>query len=158
MRLPKPTNAAYAASRRAVVSTLLGLSALPALPLDAVASAAASSGLQVFAVESAALDPRSHRALILGNGLRVLLTSYPKAAKGAASMNVQVGYMTDPSALPGLAHFCEHMLFLGTKRFPNEGDFERLSGVWHLLGKEVATVPEEYEPLQAPNDGTDPFT
>ena len=126
MRLPKPTNAAYAASRRAVVSTLLGLSALPALPLDAVASAAASSGLQVFAVESAALDPRSHRALILGNGLRVLLTSYPKAAKGAASMNVQVGYMTDPSALPGLAHFCEHMLFLGTKRFPNEGDFERL--------------------------------
>ena len=32
-------------------------------------------------------------------------------------------------------------------------DFERLSGVWHLLGKEVATVPEEYEPLQAPNDG-----
>ena len=40
----------------------------------------------------------------------------------------------------------------------HEGDFERLSGVWHLLGKEVATVPEEYEPLQAPNDGTDPFT
>ena len=35
----------------------------------------------------------------------------------------------------------------------HEGDFERLSGVWHLLGKEVATVPEEYEPLQAPNDG-----
>ena len=126
MRLPKPTTAAYAASRRAVLSTLLGLSTLPALPLDALAAAAGSSGLQVFAVESAALDPRSHRALILGNGLRVLLTSYPKAAKGAASMNVQVGYMTDPAALPGLAHFCEHMLFLGTKRFPNEGDFERL--------------------------------
>ena len=35
----------------------------------------------------------------------------------------------------------------------HEGDFDRLSGVWHLLGKEVATVPEEYAPLQAPNDG-----
>ena len=35
----------------------------------------------------------------------------------------------------------------------HEADFDRLSGVWHLLGKEVATVPEEYEPLQAPNDG-----
>ena len=49
-----------------------------------------------------------------------------RAAKGAASMNVQVGYMTDPVPLPGLAHFCEHMLFLGTRRFPSEGDFERL--------------------------------
>ena len=35
----------------------------------------------------------------------------------------------------------------------HEADFERRSGVWHLLGKEVATLPEEYEPLQAPNDG-----
>ena len=24
--------------------------------------------------------------------------------------------MSDPSELPGLAHFCEHMLFLGTKK------------------------------------------
>ena len=118
--------AAYLASRRAVLSTLLGLSALPALPLGTSAATGGAAGLQVFAVESSALDPRAHRALILGNGLRVLLTSYPNAGKGAASMNVQVGYMTDPSDLPGLAHFCEHMLFLGTKRFPSEGDFERL--------------------------------
>ena len=24
--------------------------------------------------------------------------------------------MSDPSQLPGLAHFCEHMLFLGTEK------------------------------------------
>ena len=75
---------------------------------------------------SAALDRRSYRGLILANGLRVLLASDAAAAKGAASMDVQVGYMSDPSALPGLAHFCEHMLFLGTKPFPDEGEFERL--------------------------------
>ena len=48
------------------------------------------------------------------------------------------------------------MLFLEDRnalKRSHEGDFDRLSGVWHLLGKEVATVPEEYEPLQAPNDG-----
>ena len=28
------------------------------------------------------------------------------------------GSMSEPSELPGLAHFCEHMLFLGTKKFP----------------------------------------
>lgn len=26
------------------------------------------------------------------------------------------GYMSDPWELPGLAHFCEHMLFLGTEK------------------------------------------
>ena len=26
------------------------------------------------------------------------------------------GHMLDPDELPGLAHFCEHMLFLGTKK------------------------------------------
>jgi len=27
-----------------------------------------------------------------------------------------LGQMLDPEELPGLAHFCEHMLFLGTKK------------------------------------------
>ena len=30
------------------------------------------------------------------------------------------GYFSDPEDLPGLAHFCEHMLFLGTEPFPEE--------------------------------------
>ncbi|KAJ0170064.1 hypothetical protein K1T71_014670 [Dendrolimus kikuchii] len=33
-------------------------------------------------------------------------------------MDVNVGYLSDPEELPGLAHFCEHMLFLGTKKYP----------------------------------------
>ena len=114
-------------TRRAVLSTFLGVAAtLPTLPLPTSAVALPGAPLQVFAVESAALDPRSYRGLILANGLRVLLTSYPNAAKAAASMDVQVGYMTDPQQLPGLAHFCEHMLFLGTGKFPDEGAFEKL--------------------------------
>lgn len=82
--------------------------------------------MRVFEVASASLDRRSYRGLILANGLRILLASDPDVPKGAASMNVQVGYMSDP--LPGLAHFCEHMLFLGTKPFPDEDAFERLVG------------------------------
>lgn len=31
--------------------------------------------------------------------------------------------MSDPDYLPGLAHFCEHMLFLGTQKYPNENDY-----------------------------------
>ena len=26
------------------------------------------------------------------------------------------GYMSDPDTIPGLAHLCEHMLFLGTEK------------------------------------------
>jgi len=32
--------------------------------------------------------------------------------------------MNNPPEWPGLAHFCEHMLFLGTSSFPSEGEFE----------------------------------
>lgn len=33
------------------------------------------------------------------------------------------GYFSDPDDIPGLAHFCEHMLFLGTKEYPEINDY-----------------------------------
>eukprot|EP01065_Artemidia_motanka_P038498 TRINITY_DN47346_c0_g1_i1.p1 TRINITY_DN47346_c0_g1~~TRINITY_DN47346_c0_g1_i1.p1 ORF type:complete len:1000 (+),score=318.32 TRINITY_DN47346_c0_g1_i1:215-3001(+) len=33
--------------------------------------------------------------------------------------------MLDPPEFPGLAHFCEHMLFLGTEKYPDEGSYKR---------------------------------
>ena len=38
----------------------------------------------------------------------------------ACAMCVGVGYLSDPPAVPGLAHFVEHMLFMGTARYPRE--------------------------------------
>ena len=40
-------------------------------------------------------------------------------------MDVAVGHMVDPPALPGLAHFCEHMLFLGTEKYPDENEYSK---------------------------------
>ena len=121
------------ATRRVLLTTLLGAAATlpagpPALSTAAAATAAAGAAAQVYPIASAALDPRSFRGLVLANGLRVLLASDPTAAKGAASLAVQVGYLNDPDDLPGIAHFCEHMLFLGTTPFPDEGGFEQLVG------------------------------
>ncbi len=31
----------------------------------------------------------------------------------------------DPWDLPGLAHFCEHMLFMGTDKYPSENEFQQ---------------------------------
>lgn len=35
------------------------------------------------------------------------------------------GFMSDPDDVPGLAHFCEHMLFLGTEKYPGENDYAK---------------------------------
>lgn len=42
-----------------------------------------------------------------------MVISDPNATKAAAAMSVDVGAAADPIHLPGLAHFLEHMLFLG---------------------------------------------
>ena len=52
--------------------------------------------------------------------LQVLLICDPDTDLAAAAMDVQVGHLSDPEELAGLAHFCEHMLFLGTEKFPEE--------------------------------------
>ncbi|MGR2738329.1 insulinase family protein [Billgrantia sp. Q4P2] len=63
-------------------------------------------------------DSRDYRVLLLDNGLTALLVSDPEADRAAASMNVGVGSAQDPDDLAGLAHFLEHMLFLGTEPYP----------------------------------------
>lgn len=69
-------------------------------------------------------DAREYRALTLENGLSVLLVSDPKADKAAASLNVGVGSAQDPEDLAGLAHFLEHMLFLGTDAYPESDAYQ----------------------------------
>jgi hypothetical protein len=68
-------------------------------------------------------ETRPHRHLILPNSLEVVLISDPDSDKSAAALDVGVGHLEDPANLPGCAHFCEHMLFLGTKRFPKENEY-----------------------------------
>ncbi|CAK8995286.1 unnamed protein product, partial [Durusdinium trenchii] len=75
-------------------------------------------------VEKSPLDDRNYQALTLRNGLRVLCCSDPNADRAAAALDVHVGYFSDPDEVPGLAHFCEHMLFLGTEDFPEENSFD----------------------------------
>ncbi|VDN41544.1 unnamed protein product [Gongylonema pulchrum] len=66
-----------------------------------------------------------YRGLELANGLRVLLVSDPETDKSAASLDVNVGHLMDPWELPGLAHFCEHMLFMGTDKYPSENEYSK---------------------------------
>ena len=74
-------------------------------------------------------DYRDYRYLVLANGLKVLLVSDPKADKSAASLSVYRGSFDDPVDRPGLAHFLEHMLFVGTEKYPEpNGYFSYIQG------------------------------
>lgn len=49
--------------------------------------------------------------------------SDPTTDKSAASLDVRVGHLSDPDKFPGLAHFLEHMLFMGTEKYPDENEY-----------------------------------
>ena len=61
--------------------------------------------------------PRPHTET-LANGLRVTLRHAPSLKRSAAALRVAAGSHDVALAWPGLAHFLEHLLFLGTERFP----------------------------------------
>ena len=70
------------------------------------------------------LDETEYKKFTLDNGLKVILVSNPKYNISAASMNVKVGSLSDPKDAQGLAHFLEHLLFLGTEKFPDVEDYK----------------------------------
>ena len=43
--------------------------------------------------------------------------------KAACALCVGVGSFSDPEGLDGLAHFTEHMVFMGTEKFPTENEW-----------------------------------
>ncbi|WP_461481867.1 insulinase family protein [Porticoccus sp.] len=69
-------------------------------------------------------DTSAYRYLVLPNQLQVLLVSDQQADKAAAALDVFVGSSSDPGERQGLAHFLEHMLFLGTDKFPEPDEYQ----------------------------------
>ena len=70
-------------------------------------------------------DKRSYKTLTLDNGLKVLVVQDQQSVKSAASLTVNTGHFDDPEDRQGMAHFIEHMLFLGTEKFPEPGFFSQ---------------------------------
>nr|WP_122428133.1 pyrroloquinoline quinone biosynthesis protein PqqF [Pseudomonas viridiflava] len=68
--------------------------------------------------------PSPHTSAIerftLANGLSVVLCHELRLKRCAASLRVAAGSHDVPQAWPGLAHFLEHLFFLGTERFAKE--------------------------------------
>jgi len=114
-----------------VKPTLRNLAENPTLTSDFSTSTAAKIGtmpgikVSTDSIAKSQQDKRLYRGIVLENGLKVLLISDPETDKSAAAMDVHIGSMSDPRNIPGLAHFCEHMLFLGTKKYPDENEYNK---------------------------------
>ncbi|XP_065640092.1 nardilysin isoform X1 [Hydra vulgaris] len=78
-------------------------------------------------------DYRNYRVICLENGIKTLLISdikdetsvvkeETKLAAGALCINT--GNFDDPIEIQGLAHFLEHMVFMGSEKYPNENEFD----------------------------------
>ena len=81
--------------------------------------------LLVITAEAVKGDKRESKTFSLGNGLDILLISDPDVHRSAAALSVGVGHLHDPEEKQGLAHYLEHMLFLGTKKYPEVGTFKK---------------------------------
>lgn len=76
-------------------------------------------------------DNRDYQVVDLSNQLQVLVVSDMEAKNSAATLAIPVGSMHNPDEQLGLAHYLEHMLFLGSERYPIINDyskFMRLNG------------------------------
>jgi len=69
------------------------------------------------------LDKSKSKTVVLENGLKVYLLSDPSFNVSAASVSVEVGSLDNPDDRQGLAHFLEHMLFLGTEKYPDVDEY-----------------------------------
>lgn len=68
-------------------------------------------------------DKRAYQTLKLSNEIEVILVSDPSVEKSAAALSVGVGLLHDPMTQQGMAHYLEHMLFLGTERYPDTKEY-----------------------------------
>ncbi len=101
----------------ASITTLIMTAIAPLPPYTVVED---TSNLSLLNPE---LKDRKILKLCLENELRVLLISDPMADQSAASLTVAAGSWSDPIEYPGMAHFCEHMLFMGTQKYPSVNEF-----------------------------------
>lgn len=76
-------------------------------------------------IDTPTLAQREERKMRLDNGLEALLISDPDTKESGAALAVAVGSWDDPEDRPGMAHFVEHMLFLGTEKYPEEAEYTR---------------------------------
>jgi len=110
-------------------------------------------------LEKPSLDNRDYRVVRLDNELEALLVHDPETDKASAALDVHVGNFSDEEAMPGMAHAVEHLLFMGTKKFPVENEYGSYlaANSGHSNAYTASTSTNYYFEVAAkPSDDQDP--
>ncbi len=109
------------------IKGLLILVAVSWLPLSSADTNNKQGGWQPLAdnIRKSERDTREYKAIKLDNGMTVILVSDPQASKSLAALALPVGSLEDPNEQLGLAHYLEHMLLMGSKRYPDPDSFSQ---------------------------------
>jgi insulysin len=74
-------------------------------------------------IQTPSFSSRKTAKIKLDNGLEAYIISDPLLKESGAALSVGCGSWDDPAEYPGMAHFLEHMLFMGTKAYPDEAEY-----------------------------------
>lgn len=93
-------------------------------PITQMMLSSVSSLVARTQVEAPNFSDFEFRQLTLKNGIIVTLVRDGQSEKSSCCLAVAVGAKDDPPEFPGMAHFTEHAVFLGSKKFPQENDYK----------------------------------
>jgi insulysin len=79
------------------------------------------NNFQYFDIDISINDKRDVRGLILHNKIKVVLISDKDINRSICSVGVGAGYLQD--IFEGTAHFLEHLLFMGSEKYPKQNDY-----------------------------------
>lgn len=76
------------------------------------------------------LLPKNEKRLfetgILPNGIKCIYIEDPELDKTSIAVTINAGSLSEPKEFMGLAHFLEHMLFMGSSKYPVENYYETM--------------------------------
>jgi len=70
-------------------------------------------------------DYRDYDYSVLSNDMQLIIVSDSQTESSVCGVRVEAGSFHEPASSPGLAHFLEHMLFLGSEKYPNPNQYDQ---------------------------------
>jgi insulysin len=80
-----------------------------------------NKSLEYFDIDLPINDKRDILGVKLNNGINIVLVSDPDSKTSSCSIGVKAGYLQDK--FEGTAHFLEHLLFMGSSKFPEQNTY-----------------------------------
>ncbi|KAJ1941716.1 metalloprotease, partial [Linderina macrospora] len=77
------------------------------------------------ALEISPNDTQQYRLIRLPNNMVALCVRNDDVVQSSACLSMLAGSMANPPEFLGMAHFCEHLLTMGSKKYPKEKEYSQ---------------------------------